>query len=214
MSAADMPPPGPDTLELRMQRPNKLFVSAASRRHGEQSSYLVVSDGATLSYWRSWTKSFVQTKAPAVLADIARQLPDDAIGTFADHTWEDQSILEWDLLADDSDPLANEGARRIRWWADDDRSRKAGWRAGACGSAYDTARARRLAVHDRTAILPRRGSYLLPALPRARGGSIRRTVVTSRSKCSRNTSCSRLSRGSATGLPLRRAARRTSDKGR
>jgi len=104
MSAADMPPPGPDTLELRMQRPNKLFVSAASRRHGEQSSYLVVSDGVTLSYWRSWTNSFVQTKAPAVLAGIARQLPDDAIGTFADHTWEDQSILEWDLLADDRTP--------------------------------------------------------------------------------------------------------------
>ncbi len=104
MSAADMPPPGPDTLELRMQRPNKLFVSAASRRHGEQSSFLVVADGATLSYWRSWTNSFVQTKAPAVLAGIARLLPDDAIGTFADHTWEDQSILEWDLLADDRTP--------------------------------------------------------------------------------------------------------------
>ena len=104
MSAADMPPPGPDTLELRMQRPNKLFVSAASRRHGEQSSYLVVSDGSTLSYWRSWTNSFVQTKAPAVLTGIARQLPDDAIGTFADSTWEDQDIVEWNLLADDRNP--------------------------------------------------------------------------------------------------------------
>src|SRR5688572_12624007 len=93
MTAEDMPPPGPDTLELRMQRPNKLFVSAATRRHGDQSSYLVVSDGATLSYWRSWTNSFVQTKAPTTLAGIARLLPDDAIGTFADHTWEDQSIL-------------------------------------------------------------------------------------------------------------------------
>jgi hypothetical protein len=87
-----------------MQRPNKLFVSAASKRHGEQSSYLVVSDGATLSYWRSWTNSFVQTQAPAALAGIARQLPDDAIGTFSDGTWEDQSILEWDLLADDRKP--------------------------------------------------------------------------------------------------------------
>ena len=104
MTAEDMPPPGPDTLELRMQRPNKLFVSAATRRHGDQSSYLVVSDGATLSYWRSWTNSFVQTKAPTTLAGIARLLPDDAIGTFADHTWEDQSILEWDLLADDRAP--------------------------------------------------------------------------------------------------------------
>ncbi len=104
MSAEDFPPPGPDTLELRMQRPNKVFLSATSRRDGEQSSYLVVSDGATLSYWRSWTNSFVQTKAPAVLAGIARQLPDDAIGTVVDGTWEDQDIVEWDLLADDRTP--------------------------------------------------------------------------------------------------------------
>jgi hypothetical protein len=104
MSAEDFPQSGPDTLELRMQRPNKLFVSATSRRYGEQSSYLVVCDGATLSYWRSWTNSFVQTKAPAALAGIARQLPDDAIGTFADSTWEDQDIVEWDLLADDRTP--------------------------------------------------------------------------------------------------------------
>jgi outer membrane lipoprotein-sorting protein len=101
MSADDFPPPGPDTLELRMQRPNKAFVSASSRRDGEQSSYLVVSDGATLTYWRSWTNSFVQTKAPAVLADIARQLPDDVFGTFAGGTWEVQSIAEWDLLTND-----------------------------------------------------------------------------------------------------------------
>jgi outer membrane lipoprotein-sorting protein len=104
MSADDFPPPGPDTLELRMQRPNKVFLSAASRRDGEQSSYLVVSDGATLSYWRSWTNSFVQTKAPAVLTGIARQLPDDAIGTVVDGTWEVQDIFEWDLLADDRAP--------------------------------------------------------------------------------------------------------------
>jgi hypothetical protein len=104
MSADDFPPPGPDTLELRMQRPNKVFVSAASRRDGEQSSYLVVSDGVTLSYWRSWTNTFVQTKAPAVLADMARLLPDDAIGTVVDGTWEDQEIVEWNLLADDRTP--------------------------------------------------------------------------------------------------------------
>lgn len=101
MAADDFPPPGPDTLELRMQRPNKVFVSAASTRDGEQSSYLVVSDGSTLSYWRSWTNSFVQTKASAVLVGIARQLPDDAIGTFADGTWEAQNIVEWDLLTND-----------------------------------------------------------------------------------------------------------------
>jgi hypothetical protein len=92
-----------------MQRPNKLFVSATSRRDGEQSSYLVVSDGATLTYWRSWTNSFVQTTAPAVLAGIARQLPDDAIGTFADGAWEEQSIAEWDLLTNDRTPSITKG---------------------------------------------------------------------------------------------------------
>ena len=119
MSADDMAQSGPDTLELRMQRPNKLFVSAASRREGEQSSYLVVSDGVTLSCWKSWTNTFVQTKAPAELTDIARQLPDDAIGTYvaSTKTWEIQDILEWDLLTgtgDETQPitelLGREGA--------------------------------------------------------------------------------------------------------
>jgi hypothetical protein len=87
-----------------MQRPNKLFLSASSRRFGKQSSYLVVSDSTTLSCWRSWSNSYVQTKAPATLAGIARLLPADAIGTSVDGTWESQSIAEWDLLADDRGP--------------------------------------------------------------------------------------------------------------
>ena len=104
MSAEDFPLPGPDTLELRMQRPNKFFLSASSKRFGKQSSYLVVSDGTTLSCWRSWTNSYVQTTAPATLAGIARLLPADAIGTSVDGTWEAQTIAEWDLLADDRAP--------------------------------------------------------------------------------------------------------------
>ena len=45
MSADDFPLPGPDSLELRMERPNKFYLSAASKRDGKQSSYMVVSDG-------------------------------------------------------------------------------------------------------------------------------------------------------------------------
>lgn len=101
MSADDFPLPGPDTFELRMQRPNKFFLTAASKRSGRQSSFLIVSDGTTLSYWKSWTNTYRQTKAPAMLAGMARQIPDDVIGLSVDGTWESQSIAEWDLLADD-----------------------------------------------------------------------------------------------------------------
>jgi outer membrane lipoprotein-sorting protein len=101
MSADDFPLPGPDTLELRMQRPNRLFLSAASKRLGRQSSFLVVSDGTTLSAWKSWTNTYRQVKAPETLAGMARLLPDDIIGVSFDGTWESQSIAEWELLGND-----------------------------------------------------------------------------------------------------------------
>lgn len=110
MSAEDFPLPGPDVLELRMERPNKLYLSSASKRDGKQSSYLVVSDGTTLTYWRSSTNSIIQKKAPAALADIAALLPDDAIGVTIDGTWEAESIAEWDLLADDRAPAIAKAA--------------------------------------------------------------------------------------------------------
>ena len=58
MSADDFPLPGPDSLELRMERPNKLYLSATSKRDGKQSSFMVVSDGTTLTYWNSATNTF------------------------------------------------------------------------------------------------------------------------------------------------------------
>ena len=100
MSADDFPLPGPDTLELRMQRPNKLFLTAVSKRSGKQSSFLIVSDGTTLSSWKSWTNTYRQTKAPATLEAMARQVPDDVIGVSVGGTWESQVIAEWDLLVD------------------------------------------------------------------------------------------------------------------
>jgi outer membrane lipoprotein-sorting protein len=100
MSAEDFPLPGPDSLELRMERPNKLYMSSVSKRDGKSSSYLVVSDGTTLTYWRSSTNSYIQKKAPATLGEIAALLPDDAIGVTIDGTWENESIAEWDLLVD------------------------------------------------------------------------------------------------------------------
>src|SRR5688572_26171269 len=75
MSADDFPLPGPDSLELRMERPNKFYLSATTKRSGQQSSYMVVSDGTTLTYWRSATNSFIRKQAPATLSGIAGLLP-------------------------------------------------------------------------------------------------------------------------------------------
>ena len=85
MSADDFPLPGPDSLELRMERPNKFYLSATSKRDGKQSSYMVVSDGTTLTYWRSATNSFIQKQAPAALSGIAGLLPDTVIGFAIDN---------------------------------------------------------------------------------------------------------------------------------
>lgn len=106
MTADDFPVPGPDTLELRMQRPNRFFLSAASKRLGTPTSYQIVSDGTTLWFWRSATNVYLQTNAPATLAGLPALLPDDAIGTTDGSTWEIDSILEWDLLTTDETPLA------------------------------------------------------------------------------------------------------------
>jgi len=105
MTADDFPVPGPDTIELRMQRPNKFFMATSSKRLGKPSSYLIVSDGTSLWCWRSWTNTYVETKAPAALSEMAKLLPDDAIGTSDGSAWEADSIIEWDLLATNQDPL-------------------------------------------------------------------------------------------------------------
>jgi outer membrane lipoprotein-sorting protein len=111
MSADDFPLPGPDSLELRMERPNKFYLSAASKRDGKQSSYMVVSDGTTLTYWRSATNSFIQKQAPAALSGIAGLLPDTVIGFAIDNnSWEEESIAEWDLLADARTPSITKAA--------------------------------------------------------------------------------------------------------
>ena len=74
-------------------------MSSSSKHFGKQSSYLIVCDGTTLSYWQSWTNSYLQTEAPATLAGIARRLP-NALGFSVDGTWQSENIAEWDLLTD------------------------------------------------------------------------------------------------------------------
>jgi hypothetical protein len=103
-AADDFPPPGPDELELKMQRPNKFFMSAATKQDGKTWSYRVVSDGTSLWFWRSSTNTYMQAAAPSTLSGMVKLLPDDAIGTHTGNEWNADSILEWDLLAAGVDP--------------------------------------------------------------------------------------------------------------
>jgi len=103
----DFPLPGPEALELRMQRPNKFYMQAtATSDDGKPTRYLIVSDGTNLWHWRSPTNTYIQLPAPATLADMARLLPDDAVGTYDGVTWSIDDIAEWDLLVNDIDPMA------------------------------------------------------------------------------------------------------------
>ena len=105
MSRDDLPLPGPDTLELRMQRPNKLYLSASSKGGERPSSYMIVSDGERLWHWRSVPNTYTQVPAPSTLKDLPKALPDNAIGTYDGTTWTIDSILEWDALILDDDPI-------------------------------------------------------------------------------------------------------------
>ncbi len=106
MSANEFPLPGPETLELKMQRPNKFFMSATTKRLGSSSSYMVVSDGTTLSYWRSSTNTYVQVMAPPTLAGMVKLLPTSAIGTIVNGSWQADSILEWDAIVGEGGLIA------------------------------------------------------------------------------------------------------------
>ena len=106
MSRDDFPLPGPDQLELRLQRPNRFYMSATTKGDGKPSQYIIVSDGGSVWHWRSWTNTYTQRNAPATLAEMARVLPEDVIGASDGTTWEAQSIAEWDLLVDEGLPLA------------------------------------------------------------------------------------------------------------
>ena len=102
MSRDDFPLPGPNALELRMQRPNKFYMEASAKGDdGKPTRYLIVSDGTNLWHWRSAPNTYTQLAAPATLPDLARLLPDDAIGTFDGVTWTVDSIFEWNLLVDE-----------------------------------------------------------------------------------------------------------------
>jgi hypothetical protein len=85
-----------------------------SNRFGKPATFQIVSDGSSLWYWRSWTNTYVQTKAPATISEMARLLPDDAIGVSDGSTWEILSIFEWDALTATAAPPGVTDARGVR----------------------------------------------------------------------------------------------------
>ena len=104
ISRDDIALPGPEMLELRMQRPNKFYMEASAKGdNGKPTRYLIVSDGTNLWHWRSAPNTYTQVAAPATLPDMPRLLPKDVIGTYDGVTWTVGSILEWDLLVDGED---------------------------------------------------------------------------------------------------------------
>jgi hypothetical protein len=56
----------PEAVEIRYQKPNKVFVSAAVRSpEGKVKRELIVSDGVSLWRWKSGTNQYTKSKAPA-----------------------------------------------------------------------------------------------------------------------------------------------------
>ena len=101
MSADDFPLPGPDSLELRMERPNKFYLSAASKRDGKQSSYMVVSDGTTLTLLEKCDELVHPEEGAGDAFGVSRgcsRIPSSVSRSTT--RWEEESIAEWDLLAD------------------------------------------------------------------------------------------------------------------
>jgi len=80
----------PHSLELRLQKPNKLWINQTERRMGKLTRRQVVSDGANLWRWEGESNTYSRSKAPDSFAGIPN-LPDD--------------MPELDILFRGEDPL-------------------------------------------------------------------------------------------------------------
>jgi outer membrane lipoprotein-sorting protein len=90
---ADMMRGAPDSIELKYQKPNKLYSAVTTRGAGDAvERKLVVSDGANLWAWLSDTNTYNKVKAPPLLKTAP----------FIGH-----DLPEYDLLFRDKDPFAD-----------------------------------------------------------------------------------------------------------
>ncbi len=89
----DMFAGAPDSVELRLQKPNKLFL--ASSAHAAKTGLdrkLIVSDGSSLWLWTSVANTYTKAKASATLKGVTT-LGDD--------------LPEFEILFNDKDPFAD-----------------------------------------------------------------------------------------------------------
>jgi outer membrane lipoprotein-sorting protein len=90
---ADMMRGAPESVEMRFQKPNKLYSAVATRGAADRvDRKLIVSDGSFLWTWKSDSNTFTKGKAPALLK-AATTLGDD--------------LPEYELLFRDKDPFAD-----------------------------------------------------------------------------------------------------------
>lgn len=90
---ADMMRGAPDSIEVRFQKPNKLYSAVSTRSAPDRiERKVVVADGAFLWIWKSDTNTFAKGKSPALLK-AAPTLGDD--------------LPEYELLFRDKDPFAD-----------------------------------------------------------------------------------------------------------
>lgn len=90
---SDMMRGAPDSIELKYQKPNKLYSAIATRGAKETlDRRLVVSDGSNLWAWLSDTNTYNKVKAPPLLKTAP----------FIGH-----DLPEYDLLFRDKDPFAD-----------------------------------------------------------------------------------------------------------
>lgn len=86
-----MPGTIPESLEMRLLRPNKLWLHYVEKSGAKVQKEQVVSDGTNLWRWQSATNIYTKTKAPGLFRDFPR-LPD--IGPEMDILFREQNPFQ------------------------------------------------------------------------------------------------------------------------
>lgn len=80
----------PETVELRFERPNKVWLDSTQRHAGGTKRLLIVSDGKNLWLWETGMDVFTITKAPGSFKGLANML---------------YSLPEFEVLLDEQNPF-------------------------------------------------------------------------------------------------------------
>ncbi len=67
----------PQVIEIKAQRPNRLFVDRTALKNGKQVHEILVCDGTYVWRWNSTTNRYTKTKAPSSFSEIGA-LPSDS----------------------------------------------------------------------------------------------------------------------------------------